>query len=187
MRKGLIALGIVVLILLVSFGYLKGTYNELVRLEEGVKAAWAQVENQLQRRMDLIPNYVETVKAYAAHEREVFQRVTEARSKVREARDLQERLRAEGELSAALGRLMMVVENYPALRANENFIRLQDELAGTENRIAVERRRYNEAVRLYNTKLRSFPTVLIARMLGFEPVPFFEAPKEATKPPRVKF
>jgi len=187
MRKGWVVLGAILLVLVLFFGYLKSTYNQLVALQEGVKAAWAQVENQLQRRMDLIPNYVETVKAYAAHEREVFQRVTEARSRVKEAKDFQERLQAEGELSAALGRLMMVVENYPELRANENFIRLQDELAGTENRIAVERRRYNEAVRLYNTKLRSFPTVLIARALGFRPAPFFEAPKEAKRPPRVKF
>jgi len=187
MRKGWVVLGAILLVLVLFFGYLKSTYNQLVALQEGVKAAWAQVENQLQRRMDLIPNYVETVKAYAAHEREVFQRVTEARSRVKEAKDFQERLQAEGELSAALGRLMMVVEYYPEPPANENFIRLQDELAGTENRIAVERRRYNEAVRLYNTKLRSFPTVLIARMLGFEPAPFFEAPKEATRPPRVKF
>ncbi len=186
-RTGLIALLIVLLILLASFGYIKGTYNQLVTLDEGVKAAWAQVENQLQRRMDLIPNYVETVKAYAAHEKEVFERVTEARAKAAGARTLKERLEAEGELSSALSRLMVVVENYPALRANENFIRLQDELAGTENRIAVERRRYNEAVRAYNVKIRSFPTVIIARLLGFEPAPFFEAPKEAKKPPRVKF
>jgi len=169
------------------FLYVKALYNELVTLQEAVKAQWAQVETQLQRRLDLIPNYVEVVKGYMAHEREVFEEVTKARSRVLEAGDFGERLRAEGELSRALGRLLMVVESYPQLRASENFIRLQDELAGTENRIAVERRRYNEAVMRYNTRLRTFPSVIIARLLGFEPAPFFEAPREAQRPPRISF
>jgi LemA protein len=149
---------IVVLIVVIPLFYLKGTYNSLVTLDEGVKAAWAQVENQLQRRYDLIPNYVETVKGYAAHEKEVFIKVTEARSKVAGAGSIGQKIEAQNQLSAALARLLVVVERYPDLKANTNFIRLQDELAGTENRIAVERRRYNETVRVYNVKIRRFPT-----------------------------
>jgi LemA protein len=186
-RNTLIAIGVVVLVLLIPLLYLKGTYNNLVRMDEGVKAAWAQVENQLQRRYDLIPNYVETVKGYAKHEKEVFIRVTEARSKVAGAGNISEKIQANNQLSSALARLLVVVERYPELKANTNFIRLQDELAGTENRIAVERRRFNEAVRAYNVKIRSFPTSLIAGMFGFEKATFFEVPKEKQEVPKVKF
>jgi LemA protein len=186
-RNTLIAIGVVVLVLLIPLLYLKGTYNSLVRMDEGVKAAWAQVENQLQRRYDLIPNYVETVKGYAKHEKEVFIRVTEARSKVAGAGNISEKIQANNQLSSALARLLVVVERYPELKANTNFIRLQDELAGTENRIAVERRRFNEAVRAYNVKIRSFPTSLIAGMFGFEKATFFEVPKEKQEVPKVKF
>jgi LemA protein len=186
-RNTLIVIGVVVLALLIPLLYLKGTYNTLVRMDEGVKAAWAQVENQLQRRYDLIPNYVETVKGYAKHEKEVFVRVTEARSKVAGAGNISEKIAANNQLSSALARLLVVVERYPELKANTNFIRLQDELAGTENRIAVERRRFNEAVRVYNVKIRSFPTSLIAGMFGFEKATFFEVPKERQEAPEVKF
>jgi LemA protein len=186
-RNTLIAIGVVVLALLIPFLYLKGTYNTLVRMDEGVKAAWAQVENQLQRRYDLIPNYVETVKGYAKHESEVFVRVTEARSKVAGAGTMSEKIAANNQLSSALARLLVVVERYPDLKANTNFIRLQDELAGTENRIAVERRRFNEAVRVYNVKIRSFPTRLIAGTFGFEKATFFEVPKERQEAPKVNF
>ena len=186
-RNTLIVIGVVVLALLIPLLYLKGTYNTLVRMDEGVKAAWAQVENQLQRRYDLIPNYVETVKGYAKHEKEVFVRVTEARSKVAGAGNISEKIAANNQLSSALARLLVVVERYPELKANTNFIRLQDELAGTENRIAVERRRFNEAVRVYNVKIRSFPTTLIAGMFGFEKATFFEVPKERQEAPQVKF
>lgn len=187
-QKGiLIVVGAVVLVFLVPILYLKGTYNSLVRMDEGVKAAWAQVENQLQRRFDLIPNYVETVKGYAKHEKEVFLKVTEARSKVGGAGDISEKIAANNQLSSALARLLVVVERYPELKANTNFIRLQDELAGTENRIAVERRRFNETVRALNTKIRSFPTNLIAGMFGFEKAIFFEVPKERQETPKVKF
>jgi LemA protein len=186
-RNTLIVIGVVVLALLIPLLYLKGTYNTLVRMDEGVKAAWAQVENQLQRRYDLIPNYVETVKGYAKHEKDVFVRVTEARSKVAGAGNISEKIAANNQLSSALARLLVVVERYPELKANTNFIRLQDELAGTENRIAVERRRFNEAVRVYNVKIRSFPTSLIAGMFGFEKATFFEVPKERQKAPEVKF
>ncbi|RLB06304.1 MAG: LemA family protein [Deltaproteobacteria bacterium] len=186
-KVGLIIVAIVLVLLLGFYSYVKKTYNELVTLDEGVKAAWAQVENQLQRRMDLIPNYVETVKGYARHEREVFLKVTEARAKAAGAGSISEKIAANNELTAALGRLMLVVERYPDLRANQNFIRLQDELAGTENRIAVERRRYNEAVRAYNVRIRSFPTNILAGIFGFRRAPFFEAPQQAKKPPKVKF
>ncbi|MFO7784671.1 MAG: LemA family protein [Thermodesulfobacteriota bacterium] len=187
--KKTLLIGVVILILIVAvpFSYLKGTYNSLVTMDEQVNAAWAQVENQLQRRYDLIPNYVETVKGYAAHEREVFVEVTEARSKVAGASGVEEKIDANNQLTSALSRLMVVVERYPELKANQNFIRLQDELAGTENRIAVERRRYNEAVREFNTKVRRFPTNMVAGMLGFERSEFFEVPEDAKTAPEVKF
>ncbi len=183
----LVVAGILILIVAVSFLYLKGTYNQLVTMDEQVKAAWAQVENQLQRRYDLIPNYVETVKGYASHEREVLIQVTEARSKVAGASGVEEKIQANNQLTSALSRLMVVVERYPQLKANQNFIRLQDELAGTENRIAVERRRYNEAVRAFNTEVRQFPTNLAAGLFGFEKAEFYEVPEEAKVAPQVKF
>ncbi len=186
-KTTLIVIGVVLLVILIPFGYLKGTYNSLVTMDEGVKGAWAQVENQLQRRYDLIPNYVETVKGYAKHEKEVLLKVTEARSKVAGAGAISQKIAANNELSSALARLLVVVERYPDLKANANFIRLQDELAGTENRISVERRRFNEAVKAYNTKIRSFPTNLIAGMFGFEKATFFEVPKEKQEVPKVKF
>jgi LemA protein len=191
MQKGtkvfLIILAIVVVFVLIFYASIKGTYNKLVTLDEGVKTAWAQVENQLQRRMDLIPNYVETVKGYAKHEREVFIEVTEARAKVAGSTTPSQQIEANTELSTALSRLLLVVERYPDLKANQNFIRLQDELAGTENRIAVERMRYNEAVREYNVYIRRFPTLILANMFGFTRAPLFEAPEEAAEPPKVQF
>ena len=187
-KKTLIIIAVVLLvIILIPFMYLKGTYNSLVTLDETVKSAWAQVENQLQRRYDLIPNYVETVKGYAAHEKEVFVKVTEARSRVAGAGSVSEKIEANNQLSSALSRLLVVVERYPELKANTNFIRLQDELAGTENRIAVERRRYNETVKVYNIKIRRFPTNMIAGMFNFERAAFFEVPKERQEAPKVKF
>lgn len=186
-KSALIVVVVLVVVLLVPFSYLKGTYNSLVRMDEGVKGAWAQVENQLQRRYDLIPNYVETVKGYARHEKEVFIKVTEARSRVAGAGTIGEKIKANNQLSSALSRLLVVVERYPELKANTNFIRLQDELAGTENRIAVERRRFNETVKVYNIKIRSFPTNLIAGTFGFEKAAFFEVPKERQEVPKVKF
>ena len=183
----LIVFGILIILILIPYSYLKGTYNSLVTMDESVKAAWAQVENQLQRRYDLIPNYVETVKGYAAHEKEVFVKVTEARSRVGGATGINEKIKANNQLSSALSRLLLVVERYPDLKANTNFIRLQDELAGTENRISVERRRFNETVKVYNIKVRSFPTNIIAGMFGFEKATFFEVPKERQEAPKVKF
>ena len=191
MGKGLktllVILGILLIMVFAAYSYLKGTYNSLVTMDEGVKGAWAQVENQLQRRYDLIPNYVETVKGYAKHEKEVFVKVAEARSRVAGAATVSDKIQANSQLSSALGRLLLVVERYPELKANTNFIRLQDELAGTENRIAVERRRFNEIVKNYNIKVRSFPTNILAGMFGFEKATFFEVPKEQQEAPKVKF
>ncbi|MCD6306635.1 MAG: LemA family protein [Deltaproteobacteria bacterium] len=191
MSKGLksliITLGILLIIVIGFYSYFKGTYNKLATLDEGVRAAWAQVENQLQRRYDLIPNYVETVKGYAKHEREVLQQVTEARAKVGGAANVNEKIKANNQLSSALSRLLVVVEQYPDLKANANFIRLQDELAGTENRIAVERRRFNEAVKTYNITIRHFPANIIAGIFGFEKKTFFKVPKERQEAPKVRF
>ena len=184
---GIVVLVVVVLIVLGVYGAVKGTYNTLVAMDERVKGDWAQVENQLQRRFDLVPNLVNTVKGYAEQEKEVFTAVTEARSRVGGAGTVPEKIEANNELAGALSRLLVVMENYPELKSNQNFLRLQDELAGTENRIAVERRRYNEAVVAFNTRLRTFPTVLIAGMLGFEKAELFEAPEAAAEAPKVEF
>ncbi len=152
------------------------------------KASWSQVENQLQRRYDLIPNLVETVKGYAIQEKSVFVEVTNARAKVGGAGSVPDKVAANNELTGALGRLLVVVERYPDLKSNQNFIRLQDELAGTENRISVERMRYNEAVKAYNEAVRVFPANIFAGMFNFREFPYFESPKEATKEvPKVNF
>ncbi len=187
-KKALIIALVVLAVLIFSlYGFVKGTYNRFVVLDEGVKSAWAQVENQLQRRYDLIPNLVETVKGYAKQERDVLVEVTNARAKVGSAQTVPDKIRANNELTSALSRLLVVVERYPELKSNQNFLRLQDELAGTENRIAVERRRYNEAVQAYNIAIRSFPANILAGMFGFEKAAFFEAPPAAKEAPKVKF
>jgi len=173
-------------------------YNKMVTLDEGVSAAWAQVENVYQRRMDLIPNLVETVKGYAAHESETFTALAEARSRAGGVMNIDEELlndpeafarfqQAQDGLGSALQRLLMVTENYPDLKANQNFLALQDQLEGTENRIAVERMRFNEAVRTYNTTIRRFPQSIIANMTGFEKKPYFESAAGAEVAPEVKF
>ena len=162
-------------------------YNTFVSQEQAIKAQWAQVENQLQRRNDLIPNLVESVKGYAAHEEGVFKEIADARSKLLAAKSPEESIQAANQQSSALGRLLAIAENYPQLRANEQFNRLMDELSGTENRIAVERMRYNERVQAYETSRRQFPANLTARAFGFKEHPFFEAPAEAKQVPRVNF
>jgi LemA protein len=162
-------------------------YNSMVTMRENIDAAWAQVENQLQRRNDLIPNLVETTKGYAKHEQEIFTRVADARSRLIGAGTREAKIEAANEVSSALSRLLAIAERYPDLKANEQFTRLSDELAGTENRIATERRRYNEAVREYNTSIKKFPAVLTARLFGFAPEEYFEAPKEAQQVPKVRF
>lgn len=187
MKKGwLVPIALVVIVLMIG-GWLKGMYNGLVRTDEGVKAGWAQVENQLQRRYDLIPNLVETVKGYASHERETFEAVTNARARVGGAGSIGEKIDANNQLTSALSRLLVVAEAYPELKANQNFIQLQDELAGTENRISTERRRYNELVRDFNINVRSFPTVLLANMFGFQQAKMFESVAEAGQAPKVDF
>lgn len=183
----IIAIVVILIIIMSIYSFFKNTYNQLVILDEGVKTAWAQVENQLQRRYDLIPNLVETVKGYAAHEKETFIEVANARSRAAGANSPQEAMEANSVLASALGRLMVIVERYPELKANQNFIRLQDELAGTENRLSVERRRYNETVRTYNQKIRSFPVNMIAGMFEFERANLFEVAGEAKQAPKVKF
>lgn len=187
MKIGIGCLAVIIIVVIIVALSFKGIYNSLVTLDETVNNAWAQVENQLQRRYDLIPNLVETVKGYASHEKEVLTEVTRARASVGSAKTPKELMDSNNQLTNALSRLLVVAERYPDLKANQNFIRLQDELAGTENRIAVERRRYNDTVNVYNQKVRQFPTNLIAGMFGFQKRDYFEAPKEAQQAPKVNF
>ena len=191
MKKALIIvaviLGVILVFALSTAAWLRTTYNHMVVIQEQVNGSWAQVQTVLQRRYDLIPNLVETVKGYASHEERVLTAVTEARAKVGGAATPGDRMKAEGDLSNALSRLMVVVEAYPNLKANQNFIALQDQLEGTENRIAVERQRYNDTVRGYNQYIRQFPQNMIAGMFGFERKPFFEAPGAAQEAPKVQF
>ena len=163
------------------------SYNTFVTQEESIKAQWAQVENQLQRRNDLIPNLVETTKGIAQQERDVFGQIAESRAKLAGATTPEQRMQAANEQSSALARLLVVVENYPDLKSNAQFSRLMDELAGTENRIAVERMRYNERVQEYNTQRRRFPSNVTAGIFGFKEHPLFNAPPEAEKVPKVDF
>jgi len=187
-KRNLIIVGVVIVIVIFSlYSLFKGSYNKFVSLDEAVKSSWAQVENQLQRRFDLIPNLVETVKGYAKQEKDVLVEVTNARAKVGGAGNVPDKIAANNQLSGALSRLLIVVERYPDLKSNQNFMRLQDELAGTENRVAVERRRYNEVVQTYNVAIRSFPGNIVAGIFGFAKAPFFEAPATAKAAPQVKF
>jgi LemA protein len=169
------------------------SYNRFVGQEEAIKTQWAQVENQLQRRNDLIPNLVETVKGFAQQERDVFGQIADARAKLSGAQSAapgvpsEQKIQAANEQSAALARLLVIAENYPQLRSNESFNRLMDELSGTENRIAVERMRYNERVQAYNTSRRSFPGNITAGMFGFKEYPLFNAPPEAERVPKIDF
>lgn len=165
-----------------------GIYNNIVTKQETITAKWAQVENQLQRRNDLIPNLVNTVKGYAAHEKGVFEAVTEARSQWGKASTVDEKVKAAGAVDSALSRLLLVVENYPTLKADQTFLQLMDELSGTENRIAVERMRYNESVRDYNITVRRFPANIVAGMFGYKAATeYFQAEEKAKAAPEVKF
>ncbi len=185
MAKVLIGVGVAVLVLFIIGGSVIGWRNKLVGLDEQVKKSWANVENQLQRRIDLIPNLVETVKGYASHESEVLINVTKARASVAGAGTPQEKIDANNQLTSALSRLLVVVEKYPDLKANQNFMALQDELAGTENRISVERTRYNEAANAFNATRRKIPYSLVAG--SFPEAPYFKAAAEAKEAPKVKF
>jgi LemA protein len=179
---GLLGLGIVIVLMLF------GTYNGLATAKVAIDGQWAQVETVLQRRYDLIPNLVETVKGYAKHEAGVLEEVTRLRSQWGAAKDTSSKVSASNDLEGALSRLMVVVEKYPDLKANEGFLKLQDELAGTENRIAVERMRYNQAVQDYNVKVQTFPSNLIASMCGFKPLDtYFKAKEAAQEAPKVQF
>ncbi|MDD4356701.1 MAG: LemA family protein [Smithellaceae bacterium] len=186
-KKVIIVLAVIAFLVISLYSTVAGNYNRFVKMDVAIKAAWSQVENQLQRRYDLIPNLVETVKGYAKQEKDVLVEVTNARSRVGGAGTVPDKIAANNELSSALSRLMVVVERYPDLKSNQNFLKLQDELAGTENRIAVERMRYNDAVKLYNQEIRTFPANIIAGIFGFKEAAFFEAPKEAQATPQVKF
>ena len=179
--------GVLVLIVLIIGGSLIGRYNQMVTASESIDGAWAQVENVLQRRADLIPNLVETVKGFASQEKEIFTHVADARGRLAGATSPREAAAANAGMTSALGRLLAIAENYPQLKSNENFIRLQDELAGSENRIAVERRRYNEAVRVYNTSIKRFPNKFLAGTFGFAEREYFEADAGAQEVPTVDF
>ena len=196
--KWLVVLIIFAVCVIALFSCYKNTYNSLVYMEENVSEQWAEVQNQYQRRMDLIPNLVSTVKGYASHESEVFKQVSDARSKAGGQINISDEVlsnpeaferyqQVQDQLGSSLQRLLMVTENYPELKADQNFLALQDQLEGTENRITVARGRYNDAAKQYNSKIRSFPTNLIANMSGFEKKIYFSASAEAQSAPKVEF
>jgi len=188
MKKVWITLGVIAGVVVIGVMAYVSYYNRLVTLNESITADWSQVEIQLQRRLDLIPNLVKTVKGYAKHEREVFTNIADARAKLAGAKTVNDKVKAANEFEGALSRLLAIAENYPQLRASENFSRLQDELSGTENRVAVERRRYNETVQAFNILVRRFPSNLVAAMSGFERKEvYFESKSEAKDAPKVEF
>jgi LemA protein len=190
-KRGLVSIivvvAIVVVFLVIVAGWYIGTRNGLVTLDESISASWAEIDNQLKRRADLIPNLVATVRGFATQEREVFTQIAEARAKLAGAQTVGEAAASYNQLQSALGRLLVIVERYPELKSNQNFIRLQDELAGTENRIAVARMRYNDSVKVFNTKTRRFPTSIVANMMGFEAKEYFEIEEGAREVPQVDF
>jgi len=197
MKTVLIVLGVIVLILVIGLGSLVGVYNGFVTAEQGVNEKWAQVQNVYQRRADLIPNLVETVKGFAAQEKTVLEEVTRARASAGSIKATPELLNdpanfkrfqdAQNQLGGALSRLLVTVERYPELKSNQNFLALQSQLEGTENRITVERMRFNEAVRDYNTRIKLMPGALVARVMGFKEKAFFEAVPGSETVPKVKF
>lgn len=193
-KKGLIILAVIVVVVLVVFSWFKSTYNGMVTANEAVQAQLANIENQYQRRADLIPNLVAIVKGYAQHEESTLTQVVEARAKatqtqlnIDDAAAMSKYMEAQGELSSALSRLMAISENYPDLKANQNFLDLQTQLEGTENRIATERRKYNESARQFNTMIKMFPRNMVAGMFGFAPLSYFEAEEGAQQAPQVSF
>ena len=198
LKTGLIILGIIMLIIFSLYGCVTGSYNSMVAADENVKAAWSQVENVYQRRFDLIPNLVNTVKGYASHEEKVFTEIAEMRSRAGGVINVSDEVlnnpesfekfqKAQNELGGALQRLLAIAENYPELKANENFRDLQSQLEGTENRIAVERKRFNEAVQTYNLQIRRFPQAFLANMFGFREKAYFKADEQAATAPKVEF
>ena len=195
-KRGYVTLIVIVAVVLVLFFWIKGMYNSMVRMDETVSQAWAQVENVYQRRADLVPNLVATVKGYAEHESSTLEAVVEARAKATQATvdpsslsedELARFMSAQNELGTAIGRLLVSVERYPDLKANQNFLELQAQLEGTENRITVERQKFNEAARSYNVTVRRFPNNIFAGMFGFEKKGYFEASEGAEQAPVVSF
>lgn len=191
MSKGkkvvLIIIGILLLVGFSTFRWVINGYNNVIAMDENVKGKWAQVENQLKRRYDLIPNLIETVKGYAAHEKELFKHIADARTKYFQANSVKEKIQASNQLEGVLSRLLLLREAYPNLKANESFLKLQDSLEGTENRIAVERKRYNEAVQLLNTYRRTFFGRFFASLAGVSSAEYYEIPEAEKEVPKVKF
>jgi LemA protein len=191
MNKGLkitlIVVGVILLIGFMSFSWLRAGYDNVIAMDENVKGKWAQVENQLKRRYDLIPNLVETVKGYAKHEKELFENIAEARTKYFKAGSVKGKLEASNQLEGFLSRLLVLREAYPQLKANENFLKLQDSLEGTENRISVERKRYNEAVQMLNTYIRTFFGRFFAAFAGVTSAEYYEIPEGEQETPKVNF
>jgi LemA protein len=191
MPKGLkiilVVLGVTLLVLFLIAGKLIGGYNQVIAMEENVKSKWAQVENQLKRRYDLIPNLVETVKGYAKHEKEIFENIAQARTRYFQADDVKSRIKSANMLEGALSRLLLLQERYPDLNASQSFLKLQDSLEGTENRIAVERKRYNDSVQVLNTYIRTFFGRFYALLAGVSQADYYEIPEAEKEAPKVKF
>ena len=187
MKTILIILGIIVVIAVIFVGRIIAGYNQVIAMDENVKGRWAQVENQLKRRYDLIPNLVETVKGYATHEKELFQNIADARTKYFQAKGVKDKIESSNQLETTLSRLLVLREQYPQLKANESFLKLQDSLEGTENRIAVERKRYNEAVQMLNTYIRTIFGRFFAMLAGVSQATYYEVPQAEQAAPKVKF
>jgi LemA protein len=187
MKKGFVVIGIIIAAIVLVGVMLMSSYNNFVSLEENVDQSYAQIENQLQRRLDLIPNLVNTVKGYASHEKEVIASISDARARLAGAKTVEEEATANAELSGALSRLLVVVENYPNLKADQQFTQLMDELSGTENRISVARKDYNDQVAVYNKRVKQFPGAIIAGITGFDEKDYFNADPKAAEAPEVDF
>ena len=183
----LIVLGVIIAVVVIAGGWMISGYNRVITMDESVKTAWAQVENQLKRRYDLIPNLMETVKGYAGHEKEVFEHLADARTKYFQAPDVKGKIEASGDLERALSRLLMLQETYPQLKANETFLKMMDSLEGTENRISVERKRYNDAVRTLNTYIRTVFGRFFAGLAGVGKADYYQIPEAEKAAPKVKF
>jgi len=183
----LVVLGVIIAVVVIVGGWMMSGYNRVVTMDESVKTAWAQVENQLKRRYDLIPNLVETVKGYAAHERGIFEHIADARTKYFQAQDVKGKIEASQGLEAALSRLLVLRETYPQLKANETFLKMMDSLEGTENRLSVERKRYNDAVRTLNTYIRTVFGRFFANLAGVKAAEYYQVPEAEKAAPKVKF
>jgi LemA protein len=186
-KSTLIVIGVIVIVAIIALMGLIGGYNKVIAMDENVKGKWAQVENQLKRRYDLIPNLVETVKGYAKHEKELFENIAEARTKYFQAGNIKSKIEGANRLEGVLSRLLLLQERYPDLKANQSFLKLQDSLEGTENRIAVERKRYNDAVQMLNTYIRTFFGRFYAAFTGVSKAEYYEVPETEKEAPKIKF